>query len=363
MPRHFNTAGPCNPKDHYMLPPERRLPGIGRLLDEKSYFVVHAPRQVGKTTLFRTLALRLNEEQRYAAVLASCEVAQAAGGDVERGIAAVLAALRLAANFQLPEALRPPPPDPTEPAETRLQDLLARWAQERPKPVVLFLDEIDSLVDAVLISVLRQLRSGYPERPEQFPLSVALIGQRDVRDYNIKGESFTLPNFTALDVAELYGQHTAETGQAFTPEAAALAFELSLGQPWLVNALAHHSVSQVVPDRSLPIESRHVEKAKEILIQRRDTHLDSLLPGLREARVRRILESILAGEILPTGVLPDDVQLVRDLGLVTSQRQGLAIANPIYQEAIPHALTAHDLPMVPAQPSYVESTAACPSTG
>jgi hypothetical protein len=42
MPRFFNTAGPCNPEDHYMLPPERRLPGIRPLIDEKAYFVVHA---------------------------------------------------------------------------------------------------------------------------------------------------------------------------------------------------------------------------------------------------------------------------------------------------------------------------------
>jgi hypothetical protein len=371
MPRHFNTAGPCNPKDHYMLPPERRLPGIGRLLDEKSYFVVHAPRQVGKTTLFRTLAQRLNEEQRYAAVLASCEVAQAAGGDVERGIAAVLASLRLAASLQIPEALRPPPPDPAEPAENRLQLLLTRWAQGSPKPIVLFLDEIDSLVDAVLISVLRQLRSGYPERPAQFPLSVALIGLRDVRDYrlevrpdertlgtaspfNIKVESITLPNFTAPEVAELYAQHTAETGQNFTPEATALAFEVTGGQPWLVNALARQAVNEVVPDRALSIEARHVERAKELLIQRRDTHLDSLLKRLREVRVRRILEPILAGEILTPEVLQDDVQFVQDLGLVVAGPQGLAIANPIYREIIPRALTeVLELSIVPARPSYV----------
>jgi hypothetical protein len=37
----------------------------------------------------------------------------------------------------------------------------------------------------VLISVLRQLRDGYANRPKAFPHSLALIGLRDVRDYKV----------------------------------------------------------------------------------------------------------------------------------------------------------------------------------
>jgi hypothetical protein len=36
MERFVNTAGPCNPEDHYMLPWEERLPsleGLGETLD------------------------------------------------------------------------------------------------------------------------------------------------------------------------------------------------------------------------------------------------------------------------------------------------------------------------------------------
>jgi predicted AAA+ superfamily ATPase len=57
-----------------MLAPERRLPGVRRLIDEMEYFVVHAPRQVGKTTALRTLARDLSREGRYAAALVSMEV-------------------------------------------------------------------------------------------------------------------------------------------------------------------------------------------------------------------------------------------------------------------------------------------------
>jgi hypothetical protein len=371
MARFFNTAGPCRPELHYMLPPERRLPELPGLIDQQFYFVVHAPRQTGKTTCFRSLAQSLTAGGRFAALLTSCEVGQAAGGDVERGIAAVLDALRIAAETHLPEELRPPEADPANPAESRLLDLLTRWSRQCPRPVVLFLDEIDALVDDVLISVLRQLRTGYADRPRSFPQSVALIGLRDVRDYrqkirpevqslgtsspfNIKVESLTLPNFTAAEVAELYNQHSADTGQPFSPEAQGRAFELTGGQPWLVNALARQAVEKLVPDRSVPIDTGTIEAAKEALILRRDTHLDSLIERLREPRVRRVIEPIVAGETLPPDLLDDDVRFALDLGLIVTTRQGLEIANPIYREVIPRALTTLlEQTLLLPSPSYV----------
>jgi hypothetical protein len=340
-----------------MLPPERRLPKVRELVDRALYFVLHAPRQTGKTTTVRALARSLTAEGSYAALVASCEVGQVRAERFEEGLAGVLDSIRQAARLDLPEELRPPEVDSTVPILTRFQDVLARWCLACPRPVVLFLDEIDALQDEVLLSILRQLRSGYAGRPRGAPQSVALIGLRDVRDYriqvrpdaeslgtsspfNIKVESLTLRNFTGAEVEELYGQHTKETGQVFTAEAASHAFEISRGQPWLVNALGFQAVEQVVPDRSVAVEAHHVERAKEILIERRDTHLDSLIDRLREPRVRRVLEPILTGELLSPDVLDDDVQFVKDLGLVTSGLAGLEIANPIYREIIPRALAS-----------------------
>jgi hypothetical protein len=280
-----------------------------------------------------------------------------AGGDVERGIGAVLQAIAQAAELQLPPELRPDRPEDfaATVAEGRLTLFLSHWVQKSARPVVLFFDEIDALQDQTLLSVLRQLRSGYSSRPGAFPQSVALIGLRDVRDYrsrvrsdteslgtsspfNIKVESLTLRNFTADEVAELYAQHTADTGQVFHREAADRAYELTRGQPWLVNALARQVVENLAPDPAVLIEASHIERAKDILIERRDTHLDSLIDRLREPRVRRIIEPILAGELLSPDLLEDDIQLVRDLGLIAVGSAGLEIANPIYREVIPRAL-------------------------
>ena len=370
MTRYFNTAGPCQREDHYMLPAAGRIRRVPELIERKLYFVVHAPRQVGKTTSFRALVRGMVEEQRYTAMLASCEVAQAAGADVERGIAAIVDAIRQAGIVQLSPALRPPLADPAVPAETRLKDLLARWARQSPKPVVLFLDEIDALVDSVLISVLRQIRSGYDDRPTDFPQSVALIGMRDVRDYkvasgggrelhtaspfNVKDESLTLHNFTRDEVAELLGQHTGDTGQEFESPAIDRVHDLTDGQPWLVNALARQLVEHVVPDRATCIEVADVERAKGIVIERQDTHLDSLAERLREDRVRRVLEPILASQV-PADLAPDDIRYSIDLGLVRENATGgLEIGNPIYREVIPFALSGTARAYLPAlQPTWL----------
>ena len=107
MTRFFNTAGVCEPRDHYMVPPLDRLPDVVPLIDRKSYFVVHAPRQSGKTTCFHHLARELTASGRFAAQLASCETARTVGDDVDRGVTVVVEALGLEAGGDLPEELRP----------------------------------------------------------------------------------------------------------------------------------------------------------------------------------------------------------------------------------------------------------------
>jgi type II secretory pathway predicted ATPase ExeA len=369
MTRFFNTAGPCNPDDHYMLPVMARLPQVMGLIERKNYFVLHAPRQTGKTTALLTLAQELTKSGHYTAVLVSMEVGAPFEDDPGVAEDAILNAWRESALVRLPAELSPPPWTASVPGN-RIRTALRAWSQASPHPLVLFLDEIDALQDDALISVLRQLRDGYADRPHAFPWSLALIGLRDVRDYkvasggserlytsspfNIKAESITLRNFTAEEVAALYQQHTDETGQIFTPEAMAHAFHLTQGQPWLVNALAAQVVDKLVPDRATPIAPAHIDEAKEILIQRQDTHLDSLAERLREPRVRHVIAPLLAGE--PPDAIPlDDIRFVLDLGLCrTDPQRGLVVANPIYQEVIPRVLAEPTLTYLPyLQPTWL----------
>jgi hypothetical protein len=366
MGRRFNTAGPCLPEVHYMIPALRRLPEAPRLVDQMGYFVVHAPRQTGKTTAIRALAEELTASGRYAALAFTCETGRAAGdnyGGAQRGI---LEEVRSGAEFSLPARLRPPPWPPA-PDESLLKAALTAWSRACPRPLVLFFDEIDALGGQSLISVLSQLRAGYNQRPAPFPASVALCGLRDVRDYksaaggdpsrlgtaspfNIKLKSLRVGDFTPAEVAELYGQHTAETGQDFTPEALARAVELTAGQPWLVNALAREVVEELAVPASEPITTAHVEQAKERLVLARATHLDSLAAKLVEPRVRRVLEPVLAGALAQFDAYDDDLAYTRDLGLVAPANP-VQVANPIYHEVIARVLTENVEANVLADPS------------
>lgn len=366
MPRSFNTAGPCRADIDYMLPPTARLPHVMPLIEEQRYFVLHAARQTGKTTALLALAAELTASGRYVSALVSMEVGAPFDNDPGMAEGAILDDWRAAARSQLPQALTPPPWPPARPGR-QIGAALAAWAMAAPRPLVVFLDEIDALADAALLSVLRQLRAGYARRPGEFPWSLALVGLRDVRDYrfregvagrmgtaspfNIKVESITLRDFTAEEVGDLYRQHTDDTGQAFAPEAVARAFELTQGQPWLVNALARQAVEVVAPDRSVPITRAVLDAAKDILIARQDTHLDSLAERLREPRVRAVIEPMLAG--LALGDIPDDdIRFVLDLGLCRMDpAAGLVIANPIYREVLVRVLTTTpraSLPRIPA---------------
>ncbi len=351
--KQFNTTGPCRPDIHYMLPAAARLPETRRLIDGQNYFVLHAARQTGKTTSMLALARELTAEGRYAALVLSVQTAAVFSHDVDTAERMLLSRWRDVAEDELPPELRPPEWPEAETGQ-RVNAALRAWSRAIPRPLVVFLDEIDSLKDDLLLSVLHQLRDGFTYRPKSFPWSLALIGLRDVRDYkirsggserlntaspfNIKARSLTLSNFTAEEVAALYRQHTTETGQVFTDEAVARAFELTQGQPYMVNALAKVSVEELQPDVAQPIIIKEIERAKDILIERQETHLDSLVERLREERVRHVIEPILAGSQEITSLPPDDLRFVLDLGLVRQVNGGIVIANPIYREVIPTAL-------------------------
>ena len=364
MERRFNTAGPNVPSRQYTLDPLSRfdLDEILDLIWQSKYFVLHAPRQSGKTSCMLALRDYLNEHGEYIAVYANVEGGQAARNDVESVIRSTCDAIaeRTSSIIHNDMPLKLSQEVKTIGAGSQLSAFLKRLSAALPKPLVLFIDEIDALVGDSLVSVLRQLRAGYDERPTHFPQTVVLCGVRDVRDYrivlsnqdivtggsafNIKAESLRLGNFSPDEVRALYGQHTAETGQVFEQECFDMVWQATEGQPWLVNALANEVTWRMREnrDRSVRITAEMMYRAQEQLIYRRETHIDQLIDKLKETRVRRVIEPMLANSDLATeGLMPsDDMQYVIDLGLVKMERgKTLRISNGIYREVIPRELT------------------------
>jgi len=356
MSRVFNIAGPCDPMKHYMIDALRNLGDeIFGIIKRGEYFVIHAARQSGKTTLLLELARLINEEGKYRAVYCSLENTQAAP-EVADGIPSVINAIQDALEgYGLPnwEAFT----DNVNMAApfNSLQKALTRYCRSLDKPLVLFFDESDCLSGRTLISFLRQLRNGYANRRNiPFVHSLALVGMRNIRDYrdeyrdpsqtlgsgspfNIAASTMTLRNFTQAEIRELYGQYTAETGRIFEQAAEDLVWEQTQGQPWLVNAIAR----EIVLNKENLLSSIHTDQvsaAIQIIVRRRDAHVDSLMARLHEDRVRSVIEPVIIGKEAAIDYFSDDYSYVKDIGLIRDDHGKAEPANPIYAEIIIRSL-------------------------
>ncbi|WP_222424017.1 AAA-like domain-containing protein, partial [Desulfamplus magnetovallimortis] len=221
---------------------------VKMLIDTKRYFILHAPRQTGKTSTLLAIKDSLNNSKEYRAVYANIEAVQTARSNVERGIPSICTIIarsinactgenrvtnwfyenstRIPVDDLLTQMLQfwsqLPAPDSSKnlPASDSSNILPAPDSSNRLTtpdsskkiPAILLLDEVDALVGDTLISLLRQIRAGYTDRPSSFPQSIILCGVRDVRDYrmkqpdgeiitggsafNIKAKSLRMGNFT-----------------------------------------------------------------------------------------------------------------------------------------------------------------------
>ena len=355
MTRFFNTTGPCNPEDHYMLPPGERLIGaqVHRYVRDKLYWMLHAPRQTGKTTFLLSWMHELNAKGDVASCYVSVEKCQPFP-DAERAIPVACECVR---QWAAREGL-PVPEKTTDIAGSALSGILGEWARlVAPKPLVVLFDETDVLQDDALISFLRQLRDGFATRGVgKFPISIALVGMRDLKDYitagkggiapnpgspfNIKKDSAIIGNFSKDDVARLFAQRTEETGQRITDDALAYVWDQSRGQPWIVNSLFERATMRILDETSTETVSlEHIYQAREQMILARETHLDALSRRLEDPRVRKVMETLLTGEPDIRLAESEGFALCQDLGLVAIENGPPKVANPIYTEILARQMT------------------------
>ncbi|MDR2199011.1 MAG: AAA-like domain-containing protein [Deltaproteobacteria bacterium] len=363
--KQFNTTGPCFPEDHYMLPVLPRIQGVDEMISGKYYFIIHAPRQSGKTTYLQYLTRRINSEGNIYAL--NCSLATLKGlTDRDEAMTTMAAQLNRALKISGVEAFKklafPDDSLPQSDASVKISNILNYLSVKLDKDLIVFFDEADSMTEIPLVTFLSQIRDGYIDRnvsPEsKFPRSMALVGMRDIRDYltqvrsnttslglaspfNVKKEALTLANFSRDEIGILYQQHTIASGQVFESEAVARAWYWSKGQPWLVNALAYECVVKILKKNyAETVTANIMDQAAEAIIKNRTTHIDSLKERLKEPRVIKVMDSVFAGT---PGVLlhnSDDRQYCLDLGLVVEDGDSnLCPANAIYSEVMSRLLT------------------------
>jgi len=351
MNKSFNIAGPCVQGEHYMIDPMRGIADeLINLINQKQYFIIHAARQSGKTTLLKALTRQINAEVKYNVLYCSLEALEMYPKQ-EDGIPAIVKTIKAALDeCDFPEGFAINANYDDTPNVLRTS--LVKYCKLLDKPLIIFFDEVDCLTGETMVNFLRQIRNGYVNRPESpFIHSLALVGMRNLRDYkdqvrpgsetlegaspfNIVKEYINLKNFTRMEIAELYTQHTMETRQVFESEAVDYVFEQTQGQPWLVNAIACECVEKICKrDYTIPITQKMVKEAIYNIILARGTHFDSLIKRLKEPRIRRVIEPLILGEeVADKG--SDDFLYAMDLGIIRNNNGKTEPANPIYAELI-----------------------------
>jgi len=338
-----------------MLPPKERLvkAKLDRYMRDELYWVLHAPRQVGKTTFLQTWMREINAGGEAVACYVSVERCQGIT-DIERAMPAICNSISARArHYDLPI----PELDAVEPSGM-LYNILENWSRAvAPKPLVVLFDEVDVVEGAAMISLLRQLRDGFAGRGiGKFPVSIALVGMRDLKDYivaskdgvepnpgspfNIKEDSATLSNFSKEDIANLFSQRTDETGQQITQEALDYVYDQSRGQPWIVNSLFKRTTLHILGEESTQtVTLEEVMQARQQMIMSRETHLDALAYRLEDPGIRSVIEPIITGEPDNNMARSEAFRICLDLGLVALEDNTPVIANPIYREIIARNLT------------------------
>ena len=346
MTRRFNTVGACQSEQHYFLDARERLPQVKTLVEQSGCFWVYGPRQIGKTTAMALWAKELTKHGRYAALLVSAaSLAESVFEDGAIAEESFLYELREAAS-NLPEDCQPPDWG-YQIVGQRIRAALATWAEVSPRPLVLFIDDVETLTGRSLTLLLRQLWSGFTHRSSPFPHAVALIGLRDVNSIPVDSAVWTpgslfhkfrtatlaLQSFTLEEVANIYQTHTDATGQLFTLEAVDRAFELTQGQPWLVNALAQYAIEH---NRKGPIESLHIEAAATHLLHHQNQSFTLPIDHLstRLMQFQSLLEPVLAQRVLVSSTTLQVLDLVATGLCRLDPAGGLMIANPLYRQVV-----------------------------
>ena len=353
--RTFGTQGPVNPKENYIVSRTEEISDFVDRVKKGKYIVLFAPRQTGKTTLFRAAIDALIAEAYFPIQLnfelyVDCSVSDFYVSFYRRlreEIEHVFERRCTTPSEALCQFL-----DNTEVTDqVKMMEFFKQLVGLLPyhsnsQKVVLIIDEFDAIPPDAVRGFLHSLRYIYLDQSSpRCPYSVGIVGvknitqlnyDRSISPFNIQDE-FHLPNFTHGQVHELLEQYTEEVGQAFAPEVITSIHKQTAGQPFLVNRCAQILTEEMDIPKTEAITMAHFSKAHMQLLEEGNTNIRHLLTNIRkDRRFERLLMRIASYE---RGLRfnPDD-EIIDELamyGVVAKGTDGMCeIVNPIYQHRI-----------------------------
>ncbi len=308
--KEFNTSGPNNIKEHYTIERFDLINQGIKLVNRSKYFTIWAPRQTGKSTYFRQLAAKLNE-QDYAPVYFSVEgFNDFSAADTFDTFCRELRKQQNI-NWQI---------------ET-IKEFEKQISLCVDKKLVIIIDEIESLNPEIFGQFLHTIRNLYHTRNEHCLKSVILVGVSNIlgvvsdnaSPFNI-ADNLNVPYFTNEEVFELIGQHETETGQLFETKVKQKISEITANQPGLVNGFAKMLVENN-PDKKqidyndyLKVEDWYLRKAI-------DKNFENIHNKAKEAKhfVERLL---FTEDKIPFDIDRPSIKLLHTNGLIKDDGEG-----------------------------------------
>ena len=350
--RTFGTQGPVNPAENYVVSRTEEIADFVDRVKKGKYIVLFAPRQTGKTTLFRAAIDALIAEAYFPIQLnfelyVDCSVANFYASfyrrlreEIEnvfekRGTTPSKALIQFLDNTEVTN-------------QVSMMEFFKQLVNFLPQhdnsqKVVLIIDEFDAIPRDAVRGFLHSLRYIYLDQSDvRCPYSVGIVGVKNITQlnfdqsitsFNIQDE-FHLSNFTRSQVHELLDQYTDEVGQVFAPEVITAIHKQTAGQPFLVNRCAQILTEELGVPKNEPITMAHFSKAHTQLLKERNPNIEYLLTNIRrDPRFENLLMRIISYE---RGIRFNiDNEIIDELltyGIITEQTDRMCgIANPIYQ--------------------------------
>ncbi len=351
--RRFGTQGPVNPEQHYIVARTDELAEFIKRVKEGRYIVIFAPRQTGKTTFFQRALAALTAEdltcfpiQLNFEIYVDCDrsefyefltkqickeierVFQRRGETIDEALKHFLVNAEITNHLSMMEFFE------------QLQGFLKDG--ENWQKVVLIIDEFDGIPTSALKGFLHAFRHTYvTDTTFQCPHSLGIVGvrsiaqldyDRSVSPFNIQ-DDFALSNFTLAQVQELFGQYTAEVGQAFAPEVIESIHKQTGGQPFLVNRFAQILTEELDIPKTEMIMMTHFATAHTQLLNERNTNIEHLLTNIRkDPRFQTLLMRVVSYEnSVPFNPDNDIINELATYGVITKGiDRKCEIVNPIY---------------------------------
>ncbi len=256
--RHFHSYGPVDLRRHFAV--ERRElveQGVAQLVGEAGddgghFFTIWAPRQAGKTWLMRRAIaeIRARYGERFAIGALSMQ------GTLGENEGEEVFFRSVPGLFQ--EGFRMRPKAPTD--WDGWLELFSKEGGIFDRPLILLIDEFDSLTPVIIDRLVNVFRKIYLARDGYWLHGLALIGVRAVLGVDsVRGSPFNVqrslhvPNLSRAEVTEMFGQYQAESGQVVEPDVVDTVFDTTRGQPGLVGWLGELLTEKYNPGEKKPI--------------------------------------------------------------------------------------------------------------